>query len=88
MELYSDEMFEFQNLRLLFYQFLTFYHELLSICENIWASGCNSEGGVTKPKRHSQIVVSSLTVKEEVYPYFAATDAVLDLAIKASLFFV
>ena len=33
MELYSDEMFEFQNLRLLFYQFLTFYHELLSICK-------------------------------------------------------
>ena len=43
---------------------------------------------VTKPKRHSQIVVSSLTVREEVYPYFAATDAVLDLTIKASLFFV
>ena len=43
---------------------------------------------MTKPKRHSQIVVSSLTVREEVYPYFAAIDAVLDLAIKASLFFV
>ena len=54
----------------------------------IWASGCNSEGCVTKPKKHSQFVVSSLTVREEVYPYFAATDPVLDLAIKASLFCV
>ena len=40
------------------------------------------------PKRHSQVVVSSLTVTEKVYPYFAATDAALDLAIKASLSFV
>ena len=45
-------------------------------------------GGVAIPKRHSQVVVSSLTVTEKVYPYFAATDPVLDLAIKASLFFV
>ena len=43
---------------------------------------------MTKPKKHSQFVVSSLTVREEVYPYFAATDPVLDLAIKASLFCV
>ena len=43
---------------------------------------------MTKPKKHSQFVVSSLTVREEVYPYFAATDLVLDLAIKASLFCV
>jgi len=45
-------------------------------------------GGVAIPKRHSQVVVSSLTVTEKVYPYFAATDAALDLAIKASLSFV
>lgn len=27
-------------------------------------------------------------LKEEVYPYFAAIDAVLDLVVKAPLFFV
>ena len=48
---------------------------------------CNSKGGVAMPKRHSQVVASSLTARENVYPYFAATDAALGLAIKALFFF-
>jgi len=39
-------------------------------------------------KGHFQLCTRILTVNEEVYPYFAASDAVLDLVVKAPLFFV